>query len=235
MHRLGITNLWLVLDNTSGSEKSHTSTTWTSASDVRWQQRQAAGAFRLESSLAKDSLDIFLLGSQDTEQRLLRGNSRPFAGWQVEHGVPVPASALVVEQPAKNSWAATIWTWKRAGAAARFDGTPQMTQWTDASNWEMQLPGEVGAVALRRKGNILRLHSGRGADETLELMAPSPTSVLRTRKCAASSWLRPRDITHFLPIWRSAKRLRICSLGSSYFSRFSSLYTNESTGRVSKL
>jgi Heparinase II/III-like protein/Heparinase II/III N-terminus len=167
-------NLWLVLDNTSGSEKSHTSTTWTSASDVRWQQRQAPGAFRLESSLAKDSLDIFFLGSQDTEQRLLRGNSRPFAGWQVEHGVPVPASALVVEQPAKNSWAATIWTWKRGGAAARFDGTPQMTQWTDASNWEMQLFGEVGAVALRRKGNILRLHSGRGADETLELMAPSP-------------------------------------------------------------
>ena len=166
-------NLWLVLDNTSGSENSRTTTTWTSAPDVRWDQR-AANAFRLEGSQRKGRLDVFFLKSQDSQQKLLRGSFRPFAGWQIERGVPVPASALLVEQPAKNSWAATIWSWEKAGLDARFDGTPEMTHWRDASNWEMQLPSEAGMVALRRQGNILRLHSGGSADATLELMAPSP-------------------------------------------------------------
>jgi hypothetical protein len=164
-------DLWLVLDNSFGSEKDRTTTTWTSGSGVRWQQ-QSAGGFRLESPNVNDRLDIFFLGSPDTEQRLLRGSSRPFAGWQLEHRVPVPASALVVEQPAKNSWAATIWTWEKGRAAERVDGTPQMTHWIDATHWEMQLPGEASGIALRREGNMLRLQSGRGTDAALELMAP---------------------------------------------------------------
>jgi hypothetical protein len=85
----------------------------------------------------------------------------------------VPASALVVEQPAKNSWAATIWTWEEGGAAGRFDGAPQMTHWTDATHWEMQLPGDAGGIDLRREGNKLRLHTGGGADAALELLPPS--------------------------------------------------------------
>ena len=148
-------DLWLVLDNSSGSEKDHTTTTWTSGSGVSWQQ-QSAGGFRLESPNVNDRLNIFFLGSPDTERQFLRGSSRPFAGWQLENRVPVPASALVVEQPAKNSWAATIWTWEKGRAAERVDGTPQMTHWIDATHWEMQLPGEAAGIALRREGNMLR-------------------------------------------------------------------------------
>jgi hypothetical protein len=176
-------DLWLVLDNTSGSEKSRTSTTWTSAPDVLWQQGQIAGAFRLTSPRVGDSLDMFFLGSENTQQSLLRGSSRPFAGWQIEHHRPTPASALVVEQPARNSWAATVWTWERKGVTARFDAAPQMTHWADATHWEMQLPNAAGAFILRREGNRLHLHSGRddsgrsdsaANDEVLELTAPSP-------------------------------------------------------------
>ena len=47
-----------------------------------------------------------------------------------------------------------------------------MTQWTDATHWEMQLPGEGAGMALRREGNMLRLHPDRRAEEALELMAP---------------------------------------------------------------
>ena len=165
-------NLWLVLDNTSGSEKSITSTTWASASDVRWQQGQTAGAFRLQSPHSNDSLNVFFLGSQGTKQSLFRGSFRPFAGWQLEHHLPIPASALVVEQPAQNSWAATLWTWEKEGAISRFEAAPQMTHWEDASHWEMHLPGEKGEMALRREGNTLRLNPGHGADKALELMAP---------------------------------------------------------------
>jgi hypothetical protein len=176
-------DLWLVLDNTSGSEKSRTSTTWTSAPDVLWQQGQTAGAFRLTSPRVSDSLNMFFLGSENTQQSLLRGSYRPFAGWQIEHHRPTPASALVVEQPARNSWAATVWTWERKGVTARFDSAPQMTHWADATHWEMQLPNAAGAFTLRREGNRLHLHSGRDDsgrgdsavhDEVLELTAPSP-------------------------------------------------------------
>jgi len=165
-------NFWLVLDNTSGAGGSHTSTTWTSASDVHWQQGQTAGAFRLESPHANNYLDMFFLGSQNTQRSLVRGGLHPFAGWQLEHHAPTPAFALVVEQPTKNSWAATVWTLERSGAAARFDGPPQMKLWTDAAHWEMQLPGEAGGTALRREGNTLRLISTRGAEEALELTVP---------------------------------------------------------------
>jgi len=168
-------NLWLVLDNTFGSERSRTSTTWTSASAVRWMQRQT-GAFRLESPDSNCRLDLFFLGSADTVQKLFRGSSRPFAGWQLERGAPVPASALVVEQPANRSWAAAVWSLEKAGAGAGFEGPPQMTHWKDNMNWEMQLPTPAGAVSLRREGNMLRLHPERGTDEALELTAPSGVS-----------------------------------------------------------
>ena len=169
-------NLWLVLDSTSGSEKSHTTTTWTSAADVRWMQRRT-GVFRLQSPDASQHLDLFFLGSANTVQKLFRGSSRPFAGWQFERGATVPASALVVEQPARNSWAATSWIWEKAGPTAWSDQPPQMIHWKNATAWEMQLPAQAGNIFLSREGNVLRLHPERGADQTLELVAPSDISL----------------------------------------------------------
>ena len=184
-------NLWVVLDNTSGSESSQTTTTWTAPSAVRLQQRQAGGSFLLETPGSNDHLDLFVLGSQGTVQKVFRGSSHPFVGWQVEGGVPVPASALVVEQPARNSWAAVIWSWEKAGATAWFDGPPRMTHWTNATNWEIQLPGSAGGIVLHRQGNRLGLHSDRGTNEALELMAPpdvnSQLAELRSQFAATAS------------------------------------------------
>ena len=165
-------NLWLVLDNTSGPEARRTSTTWTSAADVTWQPGPTAESFWLESPHVPDRLNMFFLGSHGAEDRLLRGSTTPFAGWQLEHSVPVPASALVVEEPAKNSWAATVWTWEKSGAAEKIDPAPQMTHWTDATHWEMQLPGPAGGLDLLRQDDTLRLHSAHGLVAELRLMAP---------------------------------------------------------------
>ena len=164
-------DLWVVLDSTSGPDRSRTTTTWTTASNVRWQQR-AEGSFLLEDNRATQRLDLFVLGSPGIEQKLFRGSTHPFAGWQVEGGTPVPASALVVEQPATDSWAATIWSWERAGEAPGSGGQLQMTGWTSATNWEIRLPTPAGNITLSRQGKMLRLHPDHGSDEVLELMAP---------------------------------------------------------------
>ena len=179
-------NLWLVLDNTSGSERSHTSTTWTSSPEVRWEQGQTAGSFLLESAHANEYVNMFFLGTPDTKQSLVRGSSRPFAGWQLEHHLPAPAYALVVEQPTMHSWAATLWTCEKSRAFAKPEKPPQMKQWTDATNWEIQLPSEAGGVALRREGNMLRLHPSRGTDEVLELGRSACMSALGMPSCAVS-------------------------------------------------
>lgn len=184
-------SLWLVLDDSSGPEKSRVSTTWTSASDVSWQPGQTTGAFCLHGHDVDVQMNMFFTGSPGTEQRLLRGSSSPFAGWQVQHSSPVPAYSLVVEQPANHSWAATIWTWQKSGAAEKLQGPPQMTHWVDATHWEMRLPGAAGPSALRRESNVLRLHSARGDDAELELTAPldiGPAySELRNQFAASAS------------------------------------------------
>jgi hypothetical protein len=194
-----------VLDNTSGPEKGITTTTWTSAPDVTWEEGKTAGAFRLASPASPFFLEMFFLGSQNTTQTRYRGSSRPFAGWQIEQHLPAPASALVVEQPARNSWAATLWTLgNRDGAnrdsakrdsSGKLDGAPpQMKQWKDSTSWEMQLPGNDGTLTLRREGNTLRLHTGRGADEILELAAQpdaGPAHAALDRQFKAVALLYP--------------------------------------------
>ena len=194
-----------------GPENRRTTTTWTSPPNVSWQQRQAPGGFHLESDQTNTGLDLFLLGSSDTTQHLLRGSSRPFAGWQLEHGVPVPASALVVDQPAKNSWAATIWIWQNAGPG--YEGSPQMAEWTDVTHWEMQLPGEAETVVLRREGNVLRLHSGGKIDETLQLTGTSSdvdgaiTELRRQFMASSSRYLRRLCLSSTLARGKGSSRL----------------------------
>jgi hypothetical protein len=174
-------NFWLVLDNTSGPEKSRTSTTWTSGPDVIWRQQQTTGAFRLESPHDNNRLNLFFLASPETEQRLLHGSSTPFAGWQVEHSEAVPAFALRVEQPANHTWSATVWTWDKGSASEKIDGVPQMMRWVDATNWQMRLPGETDSAILRREGNMLRISSDHGAGAELELTTPADVSPAYTQ------------------------------------------------------
>jgi hypothetical protein len=166
----GKANFWLVLDNSSGARGSRISTTWTTSPEVRWQQG-AEGAFVLEDNQSDQRLDGFAFGSQGTEQRLFRGSTQPFAGWQVEAGTGVPASALVIEQPASNSWAAMVWSWQRIGSPPGLGGRPQMTKWTDATNWEMSL-SDANRTTLRRRGNMLRLQSAGRDDILLQLKSP---------------------------------------------------------------
>jgi Heparinase II/III N-terminus/Heparinase II/III-like protein len=164
-------NLWVVLDSTSSKEQNRTTTTWTTPSNVLWQQR-ADGSFLLKGDHSEQQIELFVVGSPGAQQKLFRGSVHPFAGWQVESGRPTPASALVIEQPAQNSWAAAVWSLQPSGNASALSGRPQMTNWADATNWEMRLPAAGGETTLRRQGNKVLLHPDRGTDTALELRAP---------------------------------------------------------------
>jgi len=185
-------NFWLVLDSSSGG-RGRTSITWTTSPDVSWQQG-ADGAFVLEDNKSDQRLDGFALGSQGTEQKLFQGSTQPFAGWQVDAGTGVPASALVIEQPATNSWAAMVWSWQKIASPPSLGGRPEMTNWTNAENWEMRLSEAKGTI-MRRQGTMLRLQSNGGDNKVLELKPPpdvAPQLAELDREFAAAASKYPR-------------------------------------------
>jgi hypothetical protein len=201
-------NVWVVLDSTSCKEPSRTTTTWTTPSNVRWQQG-ADGSFLLKGDHSEQQLDFFVMASPGAEQKLFRGSVHPFAGWQAEGGTPTPASALVIEQPSQNSWAAEVWSWQPAGTVSALTGRPQMTDWTDAANWEMRFSAAEGEITLRRQGNRILLHPDRGTDTTLELRTPPDvTSQLAelNRNFVSSATRYPRFYEN------TAKRLKVTYL-----------------------
>ena len=170
-------DLWVVLDSTSGGNQSYTRSAWTAASDVRWERGSADGSFVLGRANSKDHLNAFFFGSQGTTQKLLRGSYRPFAGWQVEDGRPVPSSSLVIEQPAKKSWAATVFTWEKGDGNSSSQGQPQMAHWTSPTDWEMHLPSAAGEVAVLRQGERVQIQNRGGSEETLQLTAGPDVST----------------------------------------------------------
>ena len=207
-------DLWVVLDSTSARDQSYTRSAWTAPSDVRWERGQADGSFVLGRANCDDHLKAFFFGSPGTTQKLLRGSYRPFAGWQVEDGRPVPSSSLVTEQPAKNSWAATVWMWEKGGGHSRFQGQPQMAHWTSATDWEMHLPVAAGEVMLLRQGERVQIQNHRGTEEMVQLTAApdvnSRLAELRTQFVSAG--LR---YPAFHP--ESSKRLKVTYLLAGLF------------------
>ena len=207
-------DFWVVLDSTSGRDQSYTRSTWTTASDVRWDRGQADGSFVLGRANSNKHLNVFFFGSQGTTQRLLRGSYRPFAGWQVEEGRPVASTSLVTEQPAKNSWAATAWTWETGGDNSRSQGQPQMNHWANPTDWEMQLPLEAGEVTVRRQGDQVQIRNHRGSEKVLRLTAaPNVSSQLAQLRAQFISVGLRYPAFH----GESSKRLRVTYLLAGLF------------------
>jgi hypothetical protein len=159
-------SLWIVLDSTRGPKSGRTTTIWTTPSNISWQQSSSQrNSFFLKGGNS-NRLQVFISGSPSVIPKFVSGSVNPFAGWQVEGGLPVPAPALVVEQPAESSWAATIWIWEKS--IAPFLSKPLATSWTGAGDWEVHLSD----VTFTRTGNMLRFHSKAGDDGSV-LLFPS--------------------------------------------------------------
>ena len=115
--------------------------------------------------------EFILIGSANTAKNSSAEASHPFAGWQFEADSG-SASALVVEQPARKSWAATIWIWEKAAwPLVRWAATDDWLEKCHRLGNSVTDPG--GGLSLTREGNMLRLHSERRIRQGWSSSAPS--------------------------------------------------------------
>ena len=198
-------DLWLILDSTSGNATSRTTTTWTSAYNAVIEDGEPKGSYVVRGPNGT-ALAAFLLGSNDMTAREFRGSRTPFAGWEMFNGVPQPAPAIVTEQPANGSWAATLWSSPRDLAAAEsyFAESPAMSQWANPHEWTITVPRSIGSVSIRRAGDSIYfgsdLESGRA--EMLALRdAPDPAmakqAILHAHEEALREYPQFREFTKY--------------------------------------
>lgn len=174
-------NLWLVLDHFSGQGNART--TWTTAHNVSLSEGEIAGSYQLQANNIGSRLTTFILGSEGSQVKVMRGSLRPFAGWEVIGFKPQPASALVIEQPAQDAWSAVLWSWDNASAPRRhIAGKPYMADWKDADHWKIMLPIKPDFLEIRRDGTKVIAHQSSDGVSNLSLeitKAPDVTQKIR--------------------------------------------------------
>ena len=95
----------------------------------------------------------FLLASENTNIMQFRGSFAPFAGWAANR----PASAIVIEQPANDSWAVAIWSIQDGiSSTSQFKGPPSMESWKCPEKWKIVLPFASGGMNIWREDNQKR-------------------------------------------------------------------------------
>jgi hypothetical protein len=77
----------------------------------------------------------------------------PFGGWEVVDSVGRPASAILIEQPAKDSWSFVVWALKNRFDENKVSSSPSMQLWQGPENWTILLPTKSGTVQLSRNGS----------------------------------------------------------------------------------
>ena len=165
-------NLWIVIDHTSGKENSRTTTTWTTSHEVNLSEGTIPGSYILKAENNSASLTKFLLVSEDTNIMQFRGSFAPFAGWAANR----PASAIVIEQPANDSWAVAIWSIQDGiSPTSQFKGPPSMESCKGPEKWKIVLPLTSGVMNIWREDNRVFVNEdtiGTGVRKELLLSEP---------------------------------------------------------------
>ncbi len=163
--------LWIVVDHTSGKKNSRTTTTWPTSFKVEMSEDNVLGSFNLIGESKNVSLKAFFITSEETEIRRYKGSFTPFAGWQSQK----PANAIVIEQPALDSWSAAIWSLESsASPTLEFTGRPNMQNFRSPDEWEIVLPLDQGLLTIYRKGNSVYVNEDNGNNSTkVELVKPT--------------------------------------------------------------
>lgn len=151
-------NLWIIIDHTEGDSGDRTTTFWTAAHDIQVNEGHISASYELRSKSSESVLTKFISGSVGTTIRSVKGSQTPFAGWQVVDHVGRPATAILVEQPANDSWAMAVWSLNdnRPGAR-RVIAAPSMHSWEGPEKWAIVLPVESGTIRLFREANEIVL------------------------------------------------------------------------------
>lgn len=170
-------NLWVIIDHTSGDSRDRTTTVWTTAHDIQMNVGHIPASYELTGKSNESVLTKFISGSAETSIRSVKGSQMPFAGWQVVDNSGRPASAIVVEQPAKDSWAMAVWSLHDNRPGVRHVmAAPVMRFWEGPEKWAIVLPVESGAIRLFRDANNIVLENG-DARYSAHLMLKRPTGI----------------------------------------------------------
>jgi hypothetical protein len=189
------------------------------------------GSFELVSESTDAVLTKFILSSPGAHIQQTRASEATFLGWQVVGGIPRPASAIVVEQPADDSWAVAVWSLDDGRP-----GTPQLTEqpamssWDGPEEWTIVLPLESGSVRVLRKADRVSVadEAAKDADQLI-LKAPTPVdSEIRALRSAHERALAryPKFSDH---MDYRAKATYLCILLFLFQEAFFAVYRRHST------
>ena len=153
--------LWVVLDHTSGNDNDRTTTLWTTSHDVEMTEGIVPGSYELKHSTNQSVLDTFVFGSSGTSLRRYKGSHTPFAGWQMADDVPKPAQAIMIEQPANDSWSVAVWSLNAESKAKKITAMPSMSLWNGPESWTISLPMGSETIQLSREADKVFLKDGR--------------------------------------------------------------------------
>jgi len=170
-------NVWVIIDHTAGDSRDRTTTLWTAAHDIQVNEGHISTSYELRSKSSESVLTKFISGSVGTTIRSVKGSQRPFAGWQVVDNVGSPATAIMVEQPANDSWAMAVWSLNdnRPGTR-RVIAAPSMYSWKGPEKWSIVLPVESGTIRLFREANEIVLEDV-DVRHPAHLMLTRPTEI----------------------------------------------------------
>ena len=143
-------DVWIVLDSASGDTSSWTRTIWTTPSDVVVTEGKFTDSYYLQTADKPVTLQSSYIASRGAIINHYKGSLQPFAGWVNNE----PADALVIEQPANNSWSVAMWSLGDLSATSvRGAGKPFMRNWMGPESWDIILPQQTGQLNIGRDGN----------------------------------------------------------------------------------
>ncbi len=144
---------WIVLDFVSGAGANGTRTVWTTASDVELRLLDRHGAYALVTPDASARID--LIGSPGNAYETYRGVTVPLLGWQVVDGTPLPAPAIVANQPGSESWLVAVVSRSTGASGDGQTGAPEVTTMSSPEDWALTVPTRDGPLAVGRSGDAI--------------------------------------------------------------------------------
>jgi hypothetical protein len=185
-------DVWLIVDQTTGSAGDSTTTTWTTDPDVTLTSRNAPDTYVLSAERTRSELRAAVRSSEGTRVRVIQESLSPFAGWAVQRGVARPAASVVVDQPARGSWSVMVWRLaprsdasgvppSSAGRGTDGDDRPSV-RYQSPDSWEVALSPWLGGATVHREGNrvSVELNRTQSARDAVTLTSvPADTTELR--------------------------------------------------------
>lgn len=196
-------NIWVVVDHGSGVSQEMMRTIWTTSPTIHLAQDKVAGSYSLTPEDSHLVMSVRLLTSPGTTVRQIRGSSEPFAGWQVVNGTGTPSPALVIDQPAADSWTilvSCLTTDSSAGASCpdRVEGL-----FSRDDDWIVTLYTRSTPLMVRRAGSSIEVEEDRASPRSQSLALRAPDEIapkleeLRRAYVEASHYPRFRDLTRY--------------------------------------